>query len=204
MPLISADEATDVLSPYLEGIHDAIHGGMADFMKLPARARNKMVAGTRAGVVHDFQIDRAALYFARFPDQVRAHELDKLIVFDIAGRVGLRFKKVDRAFKSKNQPSQQVADFRGQVSLPGIEATSFLEAAYVYDDIEQEIEWAGIVCPNNDRAYWHMELRDEGAFLNVVDMFDTTEEEDNAGTKFTRRKSGIIVPFKRDGSNSQS
>jgi hypothetical protein len=203
MPLISPDEATEVLSPYLEGIHDAIHGGMADFMKLPARARNRMVAGTRAGVIHDFQVDRAALYFAKHPGKVRAHELDKLIVFDIAGRVALRFKKVDRVFKSSNQPSQQVAEFRGQIPLPGIEATSNLEAAYIYDDIEQEIEWSGIVCPNNSRAYWHMELRDEGAFLNVVDMFDTSEEEENVGTKFTRRKSGIIVPFKRDGSKSE-
>jgi len=202
MPLISADEATDVLTPYLEGIHDAIHGGMADFKKLPARDRNSWVAGTCAGVVHDYQVTRAAGYFAKFPGKVRAHEKDKLVLFDIHGRVALRFKKVDRAFKSRNQPTRQVAEFRGQMQLPGVSASSNLEAAYVYDEIEQDIAWAGIVCPNNDRAYWHLELRDEGAFLNVVDMFEATEEDENAGTKYTRRQSGIIVPFKRDGSNS--
>jgi hypothetical protein len=202
MPLMHHEEATEILAPYLEGVYDSIHGGVEDFKKLPARTRNIVVAGTRAGFVHDHQVMRAAKFFAKFPGKVRVHELDKLIVFDIEGRIALRYKKVDRGFLSKNQPTAQVAEFRGQISLPGVSAQSNLEAAYVFDDLTLEIEWSGIVCPNNRGVFWKMELREEGAEMNVVDMFDTPEEGKNDGTEFKKRKSGIIIPFRRDGSQT--
>lgn len=201
MPLIDRDPAIFALGQHLGAIFDILHGGMEDLHALPIEARRGLTAGTRAGVVHDYQIMRATRYFSAF-DDVRVHELNKLFVFDIGQVVALRFKKFDAALKSCNQSTAQVRDFRSQVQLCGVDAPSNLEAGYILDPLEKEIIWAGIVCPNNEGFYWQVELKEAKTINTVTDIFDQSDVQET-GTTFKPKKTGIVIPITRDSNGVQ-
>lgn len=201
MPLIDRDQAVAALEPHLGAIFDILHGGLSDLHALPLEARRSFTPTTRAGMVHDFQITRAARYFSEHQD-VRVHELNKLFVYDIRQTVALRFKKFDTAFRSSNLSTGQVREFRGQVQLGGVDAPSNLEAGYVLDPLEKEIVWAGIVCPNNDGVYWQVELKDSVSVNTVTDIFDKSDSQER-GTTFKPKKTGLVIPITRDNNGVQ-
>lgn len=196
MPIIDRDPAIAALNQHLAAIYEIIHGGLEDLQTLPLEIRRTFTPTTRAGMIHDFQIQRAAKYFSVF-ESVRIHELDKLILFDIEQKVALRFKKLDNSFRSRNQASGQVRNFRGQVQLAGVDAPSNLEAGYILNQLETEIVWAGIVCPNNGSTYWQVELKDATTVNTVTDLFDKSDTKEK-GTTFKAKKQGIVIPINRD------
>lgn len=194
--MIDRDPAIAALDPHLAAIYEILHGGLEDLHALPLEDRRAFTPTTKAGIVHDYQIKRAAKYFSGF-ESVRVHELDKLILFDIGQEVALRFKKLDNAFRSRNQASGQVLNFRGQVQLQGVSAPSNLEAGYILNRLETEIIWAGIVCPNNASTYWQVELKDATTVNTVTDLFDKSDTKEN-GTIFKAKKQGVVIPINRD------
>ena len=201
MPLIDRDEAIAALQPHLGAIYDILHGGLADLHALPLEDRRSFTATTRAGMVHDYQIKRAARYFSGFSD-VRVHELSKLFLFDIHQTVALRFKKFDSALKSSGWATGQVREFRGQVQLGGVDAPSNIEAGYVLDPLDKEIVWAGLVCPNNEGYYWQVQLMEERTVNTVTDIFDKSDVQEQ-GTTFKAKKTGLVIPINRNGNELQ-
>lgn len=198
MPLIDRDEAVEILQPHLQAIYDIIRGGWEDLQKLTEDEKRKFGPGTRAAIVHDFQVARGIQYFSALGDEnAYVYELSKLYVFDIEQKIAIRFKKLDRELLSRNQPTRQVREFRGQQQLPGVEATSNIEAGYVLDELEQEIVWIGLVCPNNKGTYWEVELRESQTINTVTDMFDHSDTQET-GTTFRPKKTGNVVPLKTD------
>jgi hypothetical protein len=197
MPLIDRDPAIAALQPHLGAIYNILHGGVADLHVLPLEARRCLTPTTRAGMVHDYQIERATKYFSKF-DDVRVHELNKLFVFDVSQRVALRFKKLDTAFRSSNLSTTQVREFRGQVQLGGVDAPSNLEAGYVLCPLEREVVWVGIVCPNNEGTYWQVELKDSKTINTVTDIFDNSDPTEEGTTFKVKKAPGLVIPINRD------
>jgi hypothetical protein len=200
MPLIERDAAIDALSEISE-IRPIFMESWKQWLEQPAGFRSKMTPTARAAVVHDLVIDNAAKKFAS-----SAHIVDKsglkLFVF---GDICLRFKKHDRDLASRNQPTKQVKDFMGQRVLDGVPAVYNLEAGYVLDETETEIEATNLVCPkgHKNRPYWAIELHNEGYKCEVTDLFDKSKptpsdgSEESNGSRWKTRPSGIVIPFKR-------
>jgi len=203
MPLISQSDALRILAPHLRAIRsEIVLGAWADYQALPDTAKITYSTITRAGAVHDHMVQRAARYFDGI-DGVKVIERQKLFLFIFDQRIALRFKKFDNEILSSNQPTKQVADFRAQTQLPGIEAPHNLEAGYVLDEAEQKVKAVHLVCPNMNRNYWEMEITDSEQVTIVTDLFEKTEQEtqkdEEEGTTFRRKKSGEVIPIKRDG-----
>ena len=193
-------EAVEALQPHLSAIYEVLHGGVADLHALPLDDRRSFTATTHAGMIHDYQIKRAAKHFSAY-DDVRVHELNKLFVFDISQVVALRFKKFDNELRSSNWATGQVKEFRGQVQLGGVDAPSNIEAGYVLDALGNVL-WAGLVCPNNDGYYWQVELKDSRTVNTVTDIFDKSDTQE-AGTVFKVKKTGLVIQINRDGNGIQ-
>jgi hypothetical protein len=201
MPLIEQSEAMLFLRPHLQAIRDDIVlGAWADYLALPEMARITFSSITRANVVHDQTVQRAVRYFSSV-EGVKIIDLQKLSLFILDQRIALRFKKFDNEILSRNQPTKQVADFRAQTQLPGIEAMHNLEAGYVLNETEQEIRMVYLVCPNMNRNYWEMEITKGAPVTIVTDLFEkkAPEKDEEEGTTFRRKKSGKVIPINRDG-----
>jgi hypothetical protein len=203
MPLIEQSEALRLLGPHLQAIRtDIVLGAWSEYSALPDSVRITLSTVTRAGIVHDQMVYRAIRYFGGV-DGVKIIDLQKLFLFIFNQRIALRFKKFDNELLSRNQPTKQVADFRGQSQLPGIEAMHNLEAGYVLSDTEREIEKVYLVCPNMSRNYWEIEITTGEQVAIVTDLFEKkapeTQKDEEEGTTFRRKKSGEVIPINRDG-----
>ncbi|MFZ5635613.1 MAG: hypothetical protein ACOY82_03400 [Pseudomonadota bacterium] len=201
MPLIERDSALDAL-PEISEIRPVFLESWDQWMAQPPEFRSKMTPTARAAVVHDLVIDNAARVFA---STARIFDKSGLKLF-VFGDICLRFKKHDRDLASRNQPTKQVKDFMGQRALDGVPAVYNLEAGYVLDPTETEIESTNLVCPKGhmNRPYWSVELHDEGYQFEVADLFDQSnkpapvdDSEESNGSRWRTRPSGIVIPFKR-------
>lgn len=203
MPLIEQSEALRFLGPHLQAVRsDIVLGAWADYLALPDTARITFSTITRAGIVQDQMVQRAVRYFSGV-EGGKIIDIQKLFLFILDQRIALRFKKFDSELLSRNQPTKQVADFRAQAQLPGIEAMHNLEAGYVLNETEQEIMAVYLVCPNMNRNYWEMEITTGKPVTIITDLFEKkapeTQKDEEAGTTFRRKKSGEVIPINRDG-----
>jgi hypothetical protein len=203
MPLIHQSDALGIVGPHLKAIRsEIVLEAWADYLALPDVSRITFSTITRAGIVHDHMVQRAVRYFSGV-EGVKIIDLQKLFLFILDQRVALRFKKFDNELLSRNQPRKQVADFRAQTQLPGIEAMHNLEAGYVLDEAEQQVKAVHLVCPNMNRNYWEMEITDSEPVTIVTDLFENkppeTQKDEEEGTTFRRKKSGEVIPINRDG-----
>lgn len=133
--------------------------------------------GTRAGIVHDYTVARAARLCSANPN-ARLEEIRQLYVLVLEQKIAIRFKKLDEELHSRNQPTQQVKDFRSQLQLDGIEAPHNLEAGYVLDKLEKSIRDVHIVCPNGSGIFWDIELSDQTVTTKVADIFERRQPDE--------------------------
>lgn len=203
MPLIEEKVALRYLRTHLPALHGAILGGWDDWTKHASPEMQAVVSTTaRAAAVHDFQVRRAARYFETQP---RCHVLDRdgLVLFIVGDRIAIRLKKFNDQFRSENQPTKQVRDFRAQQALPGIRAAHHIEAGYKLDRFQQEIEWIGLVCPNNDGIFWQTEITAQEARTSIQDLFESAAPT-AGGTTFKRRAPNNVITLKPNGTRPKS
>ena len=203
MPLISEIEAVALLKDYLQPIHSIVQGGWDDYMnQYDSKARVVHCSTTRASIIHDHQIERASIFTLNGTDAVMI-DISSLKILFIDNRFAVRFKKFDRARRSSNQPTQQVVNFRGQAQLSGLPETHNLEAGYILNSLETEINSINLVCPNGPNVYWDIELHDGQAVeQRVQDMFDrpdiVPEEEEGAIVKGKATAKILTIDTKKD------
>jgi hypothetical protein len=202
MPLIERDVAVDAL-PVLAEFRPIMLDAWAEWMELPASFRSRVTASARAFSVHDLMVDLAARRLSAF-----ARIIDKtgLKLFVFADTISIRIKKHDEDLTSRNQPTEQVKALLDQQQLEGVPAVHHLEMGYVLDPSQTAIASTNLVCPNGrgNRPYWHIELKDEGYQFQATDLFDRSrnaqqesESVSGAGSRWKKRESGIVIPFKR-------
>jgi hypothetical protein len=203
MALIEKDTALVDLGSHLIPLREAFLAAWADWQALPAEFKVNLTSTTRANIVHDRAVGHAAKLLDR---HVEIRDLSglKALIFD--DQYAVRLKKLDNDLFSRNQPSDQVKDFRGQISLPGMELSHNLEFGYVLHSNQQEIVGTYLVCPNGSGHYWTMEVGDNAIKAQIIDMFDPSGKptEDLPGQQKTifkpkapARDKDKIVPFKK-------
>ena len=207
MPLIRELEALDGLDAHLFGLRGIVEGGWDDclslFQSLP-ELRVTFTRTTRANVVHDFQIARAAKY-AQSTAGVRLEDRSRLKLLVINDTYAIRFKKLDEDKKPSNHLTDQVRDFRGQYQLPGLPPTHNLEMGYVLDKTQSSIDQVCLVCPNGPISnYWANDLlvgqeAQQGIVLDIFEQRKSeqlVEEEEEALVR--AKRDGVIIPIRRE------
>jgi hypothetical protein len=113
---------------------------------------------TRAELIWEHSVQNAVVGFADDPEvQIISHHDTVSFVFDDA--VLVRVKKADFQLRTRNFPTTQAslfhehnADLFGHVGLQRV------EAVYVFNRFETELDWIGIVAQERTGVLWRFEL----------------------------------------------
>ena len=163
---IQQPQARSILTPHIPIFSSSIANGWNQYMAGIGDWGPAMTERSRASIVHDLTIRSAIEQFEGVPG-VSVQERNRLYLFVIEDQIALRFKKLDDAKRSCNIPTQMALDFRGQQEIPSIPSTLHLEAGYVLNRLQTDIEGIYIVCPSGDNIRWVWELANPG-LGNVV------------------------------------
>lgn len=201
MGAIAQETVIEHLRSHLTALDEMVRGAWNDLRDLPSSCQIVMSARSRASLVHDFIVERAAQYAKRTPG-VRTFERQLMhgLVFD--GRYAVRFKKFDEENLSKNQPTLQVVEFRSQVELDGIDAAHHLEVGYIADALGISIADVRLACPSGRGNAWVVSISDRGVETVLADLFplgggDGEGQAVEPAGITPRKPDGQIIPFER-------
>lgn len=179
MPLLESTDASEALGPHFRAIHGFISGAWDEYQReysAEQRAKHDYIA--RASIVNCLMWDGAVKYFSDVPG-AKPHNLNGLKFFTLDDKYAIRFKKFGRDLVSCNQDTDQIARFRNQVSLDGIDAMHNLEAGYALNQAETAISCVFLVCPNGKhKNYWEMEIKASEAVTKVRDLYEKVAADD--------------------------
>lgn len=201
MAIVSREVVCEDLDQHLDAFDEMVRAAWKDYESLPDRCHVVFGARSRASNVHDFLLDRAASYAATTPG-VKFFKRNLMHGIVIDGKYAIRFKKFDLDNRSKNQPTQQVAEFRNQIDLDGIDAPHHLEVGYVLDFLESEVLDVRLACPSGHGNAWVVSVSDRGAAAVLADLFSPvdhggSEAEIEPADIAPRKVEGEVVPFVR-------
>ena len=201
MAIVSREVACEELNHHLEAFDEIVRGAWDDFGALPSHCHVTFGLRSRASVVHDFLLSRAAAYADATPG-VKYFKLNLMHGLVIEGKYAIRFKKFDADNRSRNQPTMQVVEFRGQIELDGIDAAHHLEVGYVLDSLDTEVLDVRLACPAGHGNAWVVSVSDHGANAVLADLFSPSND-DGGGSEVEpatiepRKPEGEVIPFTR-------
>lgn len=191
--LIEYDEAHQAMLPYFDRLWGVVNGAWLDWEKeISPKVRALAAARTRACMVNDFMRDRA-LRLREEDATIDATIKNQMFVLilrppNLNGCIGIRLKKLDVDGMSKNQPTTQVQEFRGQIKLPEVEADFHLEAGYVVDRFGSSLSSIDLVCPSGYGVYWKAEILPNSTRQTVENLFSQDDSQEPKEVK-VRKKS---------------
>lgn len=188
MSLVTKAKAVEDLKLFTPQLRDILIGGWLDYIQ-EYSDEQKMIhcPSTRAGIVHDHQIERASKFAAENGFLLLNLSGMKVLVI---GQYAIRFKKFSDDLRSYNQPTIQVRSFRGQQSLEGFAETFNLEAGYVLNEVGSAILRTSLVQPSGKGINWELELQENQVISVIEDIFDyrTTENIQEEGATILGKK----------------
>lgn len=154
--------------------------------KYPERAwwRRK---STRAGLIWEYSVQNAIAALEDDPGfKPIAHDDTMSFVFD--QQVLVRLKKADLELRTSNVQTLLASLFHAhEAQLPGLEDLQRVEAAYVLNQYQTQIEWIGIVARSRKRLLWKWELEGSG----VVERLPLPDRKGTAADEVVRRKPAV-------------
>ena len=200
MALIEQAEALAIIgNDRLNGVYKSITKAWESYLEYPIDKRIIHSDSCKAHIIHCHMVHEATK-FTEQVEGVAVLERRKLYMFVMDAKLAVRFKKFDESFISKNQPTKQVRDFRGQLQLPGVEASYNLEAGYILDQ-EGQLKAVHLVCPNGLKSnYWEILLTDTGSKSIVSDLFAKKVDEEDASkvNRIKRKKEATIIQIGKE------
>lgn len=181
--LIEFDDAYKAMLPYFDRLWSVINGAWEDWdVEVSPKIRAISSTRTRACLVNDFMRTRGSR-LAEEDQTVKVIIKQQMFVLvfnppNFNGCIGIRLKKLNEEGLSKNQPTTQVKEFRGQLPLPDVEADFHLEAGYVVDRFGSTLTSVDLVCPSGNGIYWKAEIVPNGVNQNIVNLFSQEEQPD--------------------------
>lgn len=188
-----------ILQPHLGFLHDLPHNAWAQYhAEIPAHLLIAFCSRTRASGVHNLMVSDATRYAAVTAD-VRPFDRFKMKGITINGVLAIRFKKLGEDSRSRNQPSQQVRDFRNQMRLDGIPAAYNLELGYVLNEHETEITEARLVHPSGKGIFWWTRIGAPGEQAGTIELFPNQPEgpKPKPPAIGPKKKDNNIVPIRK-------
>jgi hypothetical protein len=203
MALIEQQTAILILEKHFPAFFGCVDGAWRDYLSYPIDKRVVHSSRSRASLVHDHMVDRAAKYAAR-ESGVQIVEKSGLYLFVFGGQIAVRFKKFGENLTTSNQPSRQVQEFKNQIQLPGVQAAHNLESGYILSADAQSLAAVHLVCPSGTGVYWDVVLTADSQTGVVQDLFakKIDSEEPNEGAKIKRRDTAKIIQITKNGDES--
>lgn len=198
MGLITQEEAMAILEPHISALRGIPLDAWAEYhSEIPENLLVAFCSRTRASAVHNLMVKNAAQYAAANSATVRLFERQKMAGITIDGRLAIRFKKLDEESLSRNQPTQQVQDFRGQQALDGIDAAHNLELGYVLNQEETEILEVRVVHPSGQAVYWWSQLGDAGEARGTIELFTPPTGPEPVAPRIGPKMPENVVPLRK-------
>jgi len=199
MAIVSQEVVCAELAEHLDALDGMVRGAWSDYIALPSECHIVFGLRSRASVVHDFLLSRAAAY-AESTAGVRYFKRNLMHGLVFNNRYAIRFKKFDDENRSRNQPTIQVLEYRSQIELDGVDAAHHLEVGYVLDSLDTEVLDVRLACPAGHGNAWVTSISDEGAGAVLADLFPSQNgggDEIEPARIEPRKPEGEVIPITR-------
>jgi hypothetical protein len=130
----------------------------------------KMETRTQANVLRDYIVSEIRAEFPEDEPGIRHTNRRNLYLLTIWGRYSLRFKKLDRRRRTRNNPTQLSLDFLLQRPLelfPDLEATTHLNVGY-QPGLTLATSSVWITCPDGALLGWEWSLSEPDELTQIV------------------------------------
>lgn len=150
-------------------ISDAITGYHNNYVSL----KIKHSARSDSSLIHDLIVDNIKNSFEGIPGATHSTKNNLFLLSINNGTVVIRFKKMDKRFRTHNVPTQQSFAFNNQLTL--VPSSINVNAGYIMNGLEFK---TFIVCPedNNNHSWVHELLPKESS--NIVAPINKDENEE--------------------------
>lgn len=158
MTLADEQAVRTVLTKYETAIFHAVRSGWEDWRALQLGGRLLFAARSRACLVYDFIVQRAA---AAFTDDtaVRVLRRNETVKFVFDNTVALRFKKAADNGLGSNIHTQSTLDFVDQEQeLPGFPNVHKIEVVYVLNALQTQVDQVLVAARDGDICLWNYVL----------------------------------------------
>lgn len=201
--MLNKDDVLRNIAEHLEPVRQLIQAGWDDYLGDYSEHQRLVIhdSTARANIVHCHQMARASAYAARSSGAARIAVVKRLRVLVLGGQCAVRIKKFDPCLNPSNLPTRQVRAFNNQQPLDGLPQTLNLDAGYLLNKTETEIQSIYVVCRNKGVIVWKKLLTGLGAITNIEDLFEERQKQappDKSGEGVTlRRKGASVTPIKK-------
>lgn len=202
MKRLTVEAALKIVAPHAEALYSIPMDAWTEYhADMPKGLLVSFGPRTRASAVHDLMVANATRYAATTNGEVRMFEHRQMMGMVIAGLLAIKFKKIDEENQSRNQPTKQIEDFRGQQQIDGLETLHNLELGHVLNEHQTQIVEVRLVYPSGDGVYWSTKIGDGGAEPSVVELFPPSVDPNPPKPPSIKpKKSGAVIPLrKKDG-----
>ncbi len=158
----SQAEAIELLNPHLPNISGSIEDGWDAWERFGEREpdlRMPLDATARANFIYCHIVESARRRFEGIKGVLKSTK-GRVLKLTFAGRIVLRFKKLDAKLRSSGIPTQQYLQFLLQRCLPGFEQTNVI-GGYRLDGLKVGMEDIHVTCPHGSRNHWTVEIPTE-------------------------------------------
>ncbi|MGF6641598.1 hypothetical protein [Paraburkholderia sp. MM6662-R1] len=195
MTVAARTASLEALTPYLGMMRTLCMDSWADYgSRYSDTVRAIHNSTTRANIVHDHWVDRAARFAeaTEGADLVDVNRLKVLVIGSPVGVFAIRMKKMDGELRTANVSTGQVRDFKNQEQLDGMPGACHLELGYTLNSAATEIDAVYLVCPSGEGIAWSLRLLAESVETVMADLYeqrlaDETADEDEGAILLPRR-----------------
>jgi hypothetical protein len=148
------------LGPYVQRLARCVQLAIAEFLKDQGKFIAKMETRTQAGILRDYIVAEIRSEFPEDEPGIHHTTRSNLYLLSIHNLYFLRFKKLDRRLRTRNNPTQMSLDYLLQRPLelfPDLEPATHLNLGYRPGlTIATSSIW--ITCPDGNALEWEWGL----------------------------------------------
>ncbi|OGU10271.1 MAG: hypothetical protein A2075_21725 [Geobacteraceae bacterium GWC2_58_44] len=170
--------ALQELKPHLHLIRDAIQQGFEQYSREYGKFSHVHDIRTKACIIRDHIVDNIKRNFSRVP-QAKTIQKRGLFLLCIK-RYAFRFKKLDYHLMPSNNPTLQSVGLLGQIPLPGVPSSIYLDAGYIPNSFWTNIHDIFITCHEGESISWAHSIKEEGSTpAATIRTLPVQNDEDN-------------------------
>lgn len=148
------------LEPYIVRLNACVQRAIREFMAEQAAHLYKLETRTQAGILRDYIVSNIRAEFPEDEPGIRHQKFANLYLLTIHNRYFLRFKKLDRRLRTRNNPTQLSLDYLLQQPMllfPSLEPATNLNVGYQPGmTLASSSVW--ITCPDGAVLDWKWQI----------------------------------------------
>ena len=152
-PILTREEAREILEPHLLTFRDCIDGGWNAWKEHYKDRAHILDPRARAAIVY-CEIRELAKAAFDGKDGVKIVVKRSMFLLYIGEHIVLRFKKFRADGRCSNVRTKQQALFSAQLNIDGILPGTYVNAGYTLDNLQAEVEKILINCQLGARILW--------------------------------------------------